>query len=184
MDQGLRGKIAIVTGAGQGIGRGIALRLSREGADGDRAPSSTPRTRPPLPRRSRRQAAARGACPVDIADISATAAVVQDDRRSIRTHRHPGQQRRCRADQADARRHGSRLGSSARRQPARHVLRHAGRRAADDRAAAEALRDAASDGPPRTLAGKRRSSASRRSRADAGALSRRTTRPARRRSSA
>jgi meso-butanediol dehydrogenase / (S,S)-butanediol dehydrogenase / diacetyl reductase len=32
MEQRLGGKIAVVTGAGQGIGRGIALRLAREGA--------------------------------------------------------------------------------------------------------------------------------------------------------
>jgi NAD(P)-dependent dehydrogenase (short-subunit alcohol dehydrogenase family) len=32
VDQRFSGKIAIVTGAGQGIGRGIALRLAREGA--------------------------------------------------------------------------------------------------------------------------------------------------------
>ncbi len=32
MEQRLAGKIAVVTGAGQGIGRGIALRLAREGA--------------------------------------------------------------------------------------------------------------------------------------------------------
>ena len=32
MEQRLSGKVAIVNGTGQGIGRGIALRLAREGA--------------------------------------------------------------------------------------------------------------------------------------------------------
>ena len=33
MEQCLREKIAIVTGAGQGIGKAVALRLAREGAN-------------------------------------------------------------------------------------------------------------------------------------------------------
>ena len=55
-------KVAIVTGAGQGIGRGIALRLAREGADVVIAEYNAANAHRPWRRRSRLRAAAP--CPI------------------------------------------------------------------------------------------------------------------------
>jgi NAD(P)-dependent dehydrogenase (short-subunit alcohol dehydrogenase family) len=77
MEQRLIGKVAIVTGAGQGIGKGIALRLAREGADvvvaeyNPETAASTAREIRALERRAL-------AYPVDISGVAEVRTMVDD----------------------------------------------------------------------------------------------------------
>ncbi len=77
MEQRLHDKVAIVTGAGQGIGRGIATRLAHEGADvvvAERDATRAAATAEEI------EAAGRTAVayPVDIADVSSVSQMVDD----------------------------------------------------------------------------------------------------------
>ena len=70
MEPRLKGKVAIVTGAGQGIGRGIALRLAQEGADvvvAEYNPETAQRTAQEIEKLGQRALA----YPIDIANVSA-----------------------------------------------------------------------------------------------------------------
>jgi len=73
----LTGKVAIVTGSGQGIGKSIALRLAQEGADvvvAEYNPETAQRTAQEIEERFGRHALAY---PVDIADVLAIQRMVE-----------------------------------------------------------------------------------------------------------
>jgi meso-butanediol dehydrogenase/(S,S)-butanediol dehydrogenase/diacetyl reductase len=76
MEQRLEGKIAIVTGSGRGIGRAVALRLAREGADvvvADIDSNTAGQTAGEI-RAARRQALA---CKTDVSDVSQIRSMVE-----------------------------------------------------------------------------------------------------------
>jgi NAD(P)-dependent dehydrogenase (short-subunit alcohol dehydrogenase family) len=77
MEQRLLGKVAIVTGAGQGIGRGIALRLAREGADVVVA-EYNPETAAGAAREIKGTGQRALAYPVDVTDVGAVRQMVDD----------------------------------------------------------------------------------------------------------
>jgi len=77
MDERLLGKVAVVTGAGQGIGRGIALRLAREGADVIVA-EYNPETASDAAREIEATGRRALAYPVDVSDVSAVCQMVDD----------------------------------------------------------------------------------------------------------
>lgn len=75
MEQRLQDKVAIVTGAGQGIGRAIALRLAAEGAHvvvAEHHPETAQRVVAEIEAIGRRGLA----CPVDIGDTQATRTMI------------------------------------------------------------------------------------------------------------
>jgi len=77
MQQRLWGQVAIVTGAGQGIGKGIALRLAREGADvivAEYNPETAKGTAHEIAVTARRSLA----YPIDISDVGAVRQMVDD----------------------------------------------------------------------------------------------------------
>jgi NAD(P)-dependent dehydrogenase (short-subunit alcohol dehydrogenase family) len=77
MQQRLLGKVAIVTGAGQGIGKGIALRLAREGADVVVA-EYNPDTAASAAREIKATGQRALAYPVDVSDVEAVHRMVDD----------------------------------------------------------------------------------------------------------
>jgi NAD(P)-dependent dehydrogenase (short-subunit alcohol dehydrogenase family) len=77
MEERLLGKVAIVTGAGQGIGKGIALRLAREGADvivAEYNLETAKGTAHEIEATARRSLA----YPIDISDVGAVRQMVDD----------------------------------------------------------------------------------------------------------
>jgi len=77
MQQRLWGKVAIVTGAGQGIAKGIALRLAREGADvivAEYNPETAKGTAHEIAVTAQRSLA----YPIDISDVGAVRQMVDD----------------------------------------------------------------------------------------------------------
>ena len=94
MTRSLEDKIAIVTGAGRGLGKAFALEVRRRGGAGCSCPTSAwsgPR-RPP--RRSAAQGGQAVAMETDIADESSTLAVAGQGAGALRRRGHPAQQRR------------------------------------------------------------------------------------------
>ncbi len=77
MEQRLAGKVALVTGAGQGIGLGIALRLAREGADvviAEYNPETAGRAAKEIEALGRRALA----YPIDISEVAAVKQMVTE----------------------------------------------------------------------------------------------------------
>ena len=70
MENRLAGKIAIVTGAGQGIGKSVALRLAREGADVVVADINAQTAEQTAQEARALLAGAPWACPISLANIS------------------------------------------------------------------------------------------------------------------
>jgi meso-butanediol dehydrogenase/(S,S)-butanediol dehydrogenase/diacetyl reductase len=77
VEQRLLGRVAVVTGAGQGIGRGIALRLAREGA-GIAVAEYNPDSAAGAAAEIRSLGGQALACAVDIADVAAVGRMVDE----------------------------------------------------------------------------------------------------------
>jgi NAD(P)-dependent dehydrogenase (short-subunit alcohol dehydrogenase family) len=77
MEQRLAGKVAMVTGAGQGIGLGIAMRLAQEGADVVIA-EYNPETAASAAQEIEKTGQQALAYPIDISDVTAVKRMVKD----------------------------------------------------------------------------------------------------------
>ena len=136
----LQGQVAIVTGAGRGIGRATALELARMGADivvaeldaGGRRASTAAEVKALGRRARRRRAPTSPSAPT-------CAAMAERTQRRVRPHRHPREQRRHLPRGAAARRHRGALGRDHEHQRQGGVLRHPGGAAGDDRAEARRI---------------------------------------------
>ena len=89
----LDGRVAVVTGAGLGIGRGIAIGLAEAGADVVLA-ARTEADLEEVAGHVRTWVAGPWSCPTDVTDAGACEHLVGRGRRGVRAARHPGQQRR------------------------------------------------------------------------------------------
>ena len=115
MDVGLNGKVALVTGAGRGVGREIAASLAREGASVAINYRASAKDAEALVAEITAAGGKARAYQADVADFAAVTAMIDGGRQGLRAARYPDQQCRARAAPALRRDHAGGLASPDRR---------------------------------------------------------------------